>query len=102
MNLFGWITAINTLLLLMAHANTWLPITFKALDPVALKYTYITDNVVFGYVAFRYTLRTRQIMPKDIMQKRIFGDSVQSSVKASYRFNWLAFFFYQIILVIVL
>jgi hypothetical protein len=102
MNLFWWLTAINTLLLLMAHANTWLPVTFQAIDTLVLKYTYITDNIVFGYVAFRYTLRTRQIMPKEVMRSYIFGESVQSSVKASYRFNWLAFLFYQIILVIVL
>lgn len=91
------LTIFNFLLLVLAHFNTWRPISFKRLGWLREKYTHFIEVSIAAIVTVKFMAHTGQMPDVNTIMKAIYGDGPPESVRVCYRMNWMSFFLYQII-----
>jgi hypothetical protein len=91
-------TIINGVFLIASHLNTWLPITFSWFRKVQNNYSALVAGMV-GVVFVARHMRHRGYPPDlDQIHKAIYGYGPPLSVVLEYRYNWLSFFLYEIVI----
>lgn len=93
---------VNLVGLVLAHLNTWRPITFKRLDPCQVYYCTLVANVLVGVAAFRHVRHTgRPLTPMDLIeiQRAVFrSDEYWEAVRLEYQMNWASFLLHEALL----
>ena len=91
-------TMVNGGLLIVAHLNTWLPITFRWFGRLKNNYSAFVAGMVGVAFVFNY-VRLRGYPPDEEQVRRaIYADGPPLSVVLQYRYNWLSFFLYEIVI----
>ncbi len=89
------LTWINFALVILAHLNTWRPITFRWLAGIASGYIYLVRFMAVIVVAYRYVRRFQRKPSEDYLYSVVVGDGPPESVRIQYRTNWASYFLYQ-------
>lgn len=97
MTLLAILSITNTVFLIAAHLNTWLPITFRVFRRVQMNYTALIAGFIGVAFVWRYVKRYGYPPDEGQVHKAIYG-VFPLSIVLQYRMNWLSAFLYQIIL----
>ena len=89
----------NLVLCILAQLNTWLPITFKRFNSVAINYAYIIVFPIMAVVAARYVRKYNALPSTQDISNAIYTDDYPTMIKREYIFNFIALLVYQIFIV---
>lgn len=93
-----WMNWINLTLLILAHLNTWRPITFRWLGGIATLYIYPVRFLAIAVVAFRYVRQFKRKPSEAYLYSVVFGDGPPESVRIQYRTNLASYLLYAALL----
>lgn len=95
-------SALNLVLLIMAHLNTWRPITFQRLRRFQVLYCTVVANIMVGVATFRFVkYNGRTVTPSEFSElcRMVFrADDPVECVRTEYRMNWSSFLLYEVLL----